>query len=54
MLAVYLGGEEFLETIIHPHLDLEPLPDESHLVSSVLGSQELLSLLFTNLRLNQI
>ena len=48
----HLGGEEFLEMIVHPHLDLEPLPDQRHLVSPVLGRQELFPLLFTNLTKN--
>ena len=38
------------DLIVHPHLDPEPLPDERHLVSSVLRRQELLSLLLSVLQ----
>ena len=34
-----------MEVVIHPHLHLEPLPDEGHLVRPVLGGQILLPLL---------
>ena len=34
--------------IIHPHLHLESLPDESHLMGPILGRQELLPLLLTD------
>ena len=36
---------KLLEVVKDPHLDLEPLPDKSHLVSPVLGCQVFLSLL---------
>merc|ERR1719209_1784742 len=41
-----LFSVQSLKLVIHPHLHPEPLPDECHLVSSVLRSQKLLTLLF--------
>ena len=36
---------KLLKVVKDPHLDLEPLPDERHLVGAVLGSQVFLALL---------
>ena len=36
---------KLLEVVKDPHLDLEPLPDERHLVSPILGCQVFLPLL---------
>lgn len=39
----YWGIKEFLQLIVQPHFDGQSLPDQTHLVRSVFGSEEFLS-----------
>ena len=45
-MGPYLRVLQMLKLVEHPHLHLQPLPYESHLVSSILGCQVLLTVLF--------